>query len=86
MQLRNAGFRREETAFRSLPRAVTKDAFVTCLCCLFELNGFVLLFSLIWLIGHSTVRLFDWEFWFALLYLAVSSANLSYLLGRRGAT
>lgn len=43
------------------------------------LNGFFLIFSLVWLIGHSTERIFDWEFWFALVYTSLCLANVLYL-------
>ena len=46
-------------------------------------NAFATVFSLIWLAGHSTVRTFDWEFWFALGYLFLAAANLAYFLRRR---
>ncbi len=33
---------------------------------LVAVNAFAVIFSVIWLAGHSTERVFDWEFWFAL--------------------
>ena len=57
------------------PPARTHAALVT-------LNGAAVVFSLIWLLGHMTVRLWDWEFWFAAGYLALCSINFAYL--RRG--
>ena len=38
--------------------------------------------SLIWLWGHSNAPGNSWEFWFALGYLVVTSANLYYFLRR----
>lgn len=38
-------------------------------------NGAAVVFSLVWLVGHATVRMFDWEFWFALGYLALAILN-----------
>jgi hypothetical protein len=43
------------------------------------LNSFFTIFSFIWLVGHSTVRVFDWEFWFALVYFLLCAANSGYL-------
>lgn len=40
------------------------------------LNAALAVFSAIWLAGHSTVRMFDWEFWFALLFLIAALVNL----------
>jgi len=44
-------------------------------------NGFAVLFSIVWLIGHATVRIGDWEFWFAVGYLLVVALNLGYVVG-----
>ena len=47
------------------------------------LNGFATVFSLVWLIGHATVRVGDWEFWFALGYLGLAAGNVAYLVRTR---
>ncbi|MCF8260043.1 MAG: hypothetical protein K9J12_04660 [Melioribacteraceae bacterium] len=36
------------------------------------------IFSVIWFVGHATVRFFDWEFWFSLSYTLFSFMNLYY--------
>ena len=41
-----------------------------------QLHTFALIFCLIWLVGHSTVRVFDWEFWFALGFTVYAGVNL----------
>lgn len=46
------------------------------------LNLFFTIFSLVWLIGHSTEQLFDQEFWFALAYLILCLANVWHLIQR----
>lgn len=48
-------------------------------------NGSAVVFSAIWLVGHATVRVGDWEFWFAAGYLTLAAANFAYLARRRGA-
>ena len=48
---------------------------------LFAVNLAAAIFSGIWLAGHARVRIFDWEFWFALGYLGVALLNLG-LIGR----
>lgn len=47
------------------------------------LNGFAVVFCVIWLAGHSTVRVFDWEFWFALGFLALAVLNTVWFLRQR---
>ena len=49
------------------------------------LNAFFAVFSLVWLAGHMTVRLFDWEFWFALAYLVLAVINTAYFARRKRA-
>ena len=39
------------------------------------LNGAGVVFSTVWLAGHSTHRIGDREFWFALGYLALTATN-----------
>ncbi len=52
---------------------------------LFIANGLALVFSLVWLISHSTVRTGDWEFWFALGYLCLAALNMLYMLRKPNA-
>lgn len=48
------------------------------------MNMVAAVFSVIWLVGHVTVRIFDWEFWFALGYAVVAILNVLVVAATRG--
>ncbi len=45
-------------------------------------NGFFLVFSLVWLIGLVIVQQWNWEFWFALSYTLAIGINFYYVQKR----
>jgi hypothetical protein len=49
------------------------------------LNSAAALFSLWWFIAHVQRQVGDWEFWFALIYLVVTTANAVYFVRRQPA-
>ncbi len=46
------------------------------------LNILAALFSAWWFIVHAQRRIGDWEFWFALIYLIVTTVNVFYFVRR----
>lgn len=46
------------------------------------LNLLAALFSLWWFVAHFQRRVGDWEFWFSLIFLVVTTANALYFLRR----
>jgi hypothetical protein len=46
------------------------------------LNVLAALFSLWWFVAHVQRQVGDWEFWFSLIFLVVTSANAWHFLRR----
>ncbi len=45
-------------------------------------NGFFLVFSLVWLVSHAVLGDWDWEVWYALAYTVAIAVNFYYVQKR----